>query len=818
MKHLAAVSIRVVWAVFLAISSIYCLLAYLPYTYFAFIKAPAYEWMTLLAVYHAHFFVAGVLALAAMAAWERTTHTNWYTWAVLGLCGIGLAVHPILKDVKNNNASLAFALCFLGLLALTAFLDTSRIAEESKEQRPVPVGYAIPVAFAATLALAYNLGVETARRGHGMSISPAQWAGLLVWTLAAHVTVAVVLVSVVNMATVFSARFRRPRLIRTLILAVTISALAFWTLVGLLSSAFSFDGVLAWVYAAVLVVSVAIFVLSLVLRSPVDEASLTKSRYRSSLLLLAVAVAVAFLAPRMIHKEQDWNGIVEETLAIAVWLVVAVSAHRLRRRTQSVSFPKFAAVVIVVAFAFASLRFTEILWAKPLGSTDDDISRYLEQYSTLDPSFQTAHTLLGLSRSDTCDDRCRIFRQHANIRQAPPVAGFDLVDNMQKSPGEHPNIFIWVIDSMRPDYLGAYNPRVDFSPNFDKFAKDSLVLRNAYTQYAGTTLSVPAIWAGAEVLHTHYPQPFDKINSLLKLARTDGYQVMVSRDTVLNDLLPKTAEITNIEHGENLWMHQEMCQSVSALNVALDERRDDSRPILFFSQPMNLHQFAINNQPRLPRNWSKPGFNSRVSHEVSQVDGCFAQFVSALKQRQMYDNSIIIVTSDHGDALGDFGRYSHSITIYPEVMRVPLLIHLPKEMKERVLYDPDGVKTLTDIAPTLYYLLGHRDIEANPLFGRPLLVNSQEEIAKYHRTEWFMASDAIAVFGILDNSGRSFYAAYDSPSRSYLYDLANDPQGTKDVLTPELKMSYDRRIIEHLNKVARFYGYRPGLGGFLSRN
>jgi hypothetical protein len=480
--------------------------------------------------------------------------------------------------------------------------------------------------------------------------------------------------------------------------------------------------------------------------------------------------------------------------------------------------PKVAAIAIVIAFAFASLKFTEILWAKPLGSTDDEISRYLEGYSTLDPSFQTAHTLLGLSRSDACDDRCRIFRQHANIREAPPVAGFDLVDNLQRSRDEHPNIFIWVIDSMRPDYLGAYNPRVDFSPNLDKFAEDSVVLRNAYTQYAGTTLSVPAIWAGAEVLHTHYPQPFDKINSLLKLARADGYRVMVSRDTVLNDLLPKTDEITNIEHGENLWMHQEMCQSVAALNVALDDRRDDSRPILFYSQPMNLHQFAINNEPPLTRNWSKPGFDARVSHEVSQVDGCFAQFVTSLKRRGIYDDSIIVVTSDHGDALGDFGRHSHSLTIYPEIMRVPLLIHLPRKMKDGFVYDHEGAKTLTDIAPTLYYLLGHRDIKLNPLFGRPLLVSTRQEIEKYQRNEWFLASDALAVFGMLDNGGRSFYAAYDSPSRSYLYGLANDPEGTKDVLTPELKMSYDRRIIEHLNQVARFYGYRPGLGGFFSRN
>jgi arylsulfatase A-like enzyme len=315
-------------------------------------------------------------------------------------------------------------------------------------------------------------------------------------------------------------------------------------------------------------------------------------------------------------------------------------------------------------------------------------------------------------------------------------------------------------------------------------------------------------------LHTHYPQPFDKINSLLKLARVDGYQVMVSRDTVLGDLLPDTSEITNIEQGENLWMHQEMCQSVDALNEALDRRRADGRPILFFSQPMNIHQFAINNQPRLNSNWSTPGFNNRVSHEVNQVDGCFGKFVMSLKERKMYDNSIIIVTSDHGDALGEFGRSSHSLTIYPEIMRVPLLIHLPKAMKNRLVFDEEGTKMLTDLAPTLYYVLGHREIRQNPLFGRPLLVESRQEVDKYRREEWMLASDAVAVYGILGAGGRYFYAAYDSPARSYLYDLRADPQGTEDVLTPELKRKYDREIIDHLNKLADFYGYHPGLGKF----
>ena len=75
----------------------------------------------------------------------------------------------------------------------------------------------------------------------------------------------------------------------------------------------------------------------------------------------------------------------------------------------------------------------------------------------------------------------------------------------------------------------------------------------------------------------------------------------------------------------------------------------------------------------------------------------------------------------------------------------------------------------------------------------------------------FFASDVRAAYGILAGHGRYFYATDDS-AKSYLYDLAKDPDGTEDILTPALKLQYDQRIIEYLRDIARFYGYRPQLG------
>jgi lipoteichoic acid synthase len=191
-------------------------------------------------------------------------------------------------------------------------------------------------------------------------------------------------------------------------------------------------------------------------------------------------------------------------------------------------------------------------------------------------------------------------------------------------------------------------------------------------------------------------------------------------------------------------------------------------------------------------------------------------FVAWLKARGLYDSSIIVVTSDHGDATGEFGRSSHSVVIYPEVMRVPLIVHLPKTIEKGFVHDNDRVSALIDITPSLYYLLGHRPVIANPLFGHPLFAETIEELHSYHRDELFLASDVRAAYGILADDARYFYATYDSPAQSYLYDLVQDPNGQHDILTSALKKHYDERVIAHLHEIADFYGYNPGIGSLLA--
>ena len=530
---------------------------------------------------------------------------------------------------------------------------------------------------------------------------------------------------------------------------------------------------------------------------------------------------VPLLAPSVVLPSViqggDWNGVIQHAVALGGWFILGACAYRIRPPKAKYSVAAILGILLLAGFGYKALQATAIYWARPLGKTDDEFARTFENYGIRDASFDLANHALGNGREVPCGDLCRILRQHTNIPNFSVQREMNLVDRITPARGERPNIFVFVVDSLRPDYLGAYDSKVDFTPNLDTFARESVVLRRAYTQYAGTSLSEPAIWAGAMLLHDHDLSTFSKIDSLEKLGKVDGYREIVSYDTVVKQFLSPSDDVVKLD-ADKLWNQFEVCSTVQQTEAVLDGSANSGRPVLFYAQPMNVHQFAHNNLPRMTdENWQRrPGFVNRIAYEVRGVDQCLGGFFAYLKQHNLYDNSIIVVTADHGDATGDFGRYSHSTSVYPEIMRVPIIIHLPKNLRGKLVYDDQALATLTDITPSIYYLLGHRPIVANPLFGHPLFVETPEELRSYHRDDIFFASDVRAAYGILAGNGRYFYATYDSPAQSYLYDLATDPNGTQDILTPALKIQYDQRIIEHLQAVANFYGYRPKLGTLLA--
>jgi hypothetical protein len=809
---------RLFWGACLILSSVYCLLAFFPYTYFELIKSPAYAWMPWFAKYQPVLYLIGLIGVFVSEWPKRKFWTDFWVRAGLIAFGTYIAVEPVLVRVANDRSAYVWSLMFLVPLVVSGFWGVGRhwSGEKTDENRTKLLSYWNAMAIGSVAALVAVAGTLLHERHEGVTAAlTAKTGELVVWSVISHVLVAVILFSVLNLIFIGSRSTKRPVGVQLMSGGILGFSVLWVMLFRFLSNGFSFGGWAAQGYTATLAFAITVWIGFVVLGvRPPQQITTSQWKY------LATAVAMSAFAitlPTLLGGG-DWNGVLQGTFTLAFWILLGWCICALRPARASYSVATVLVVVALSAFAYKSLQATEIFWGRPLGSTDDEISRAMEEYAGENASFQLAHHILGNGRSEKCDDFCRILNEYTNIRDAEAKNDFQLVRDLAPTRGERRNIFIFVIDSLRPDYVGAYNPRVDFTPNLDAFAHDSVVVHNTYTQYAGTSLSEPTIWAGAMLPHAHYIKPFSRVNALEKLAHVDGYQMMVSWDEVLSQLLSPSGNLIKLDTDTKLWNQLEVCSTIQQAEQGLSHGVGNNRPLLFYTQPKNVHQFARNHiPPRTEQNWrNRTGFNNRVAYEVHQVDDCLGGFFGYLKAHSLYDDSIIIVTSDHGDALGDFGRLSHSTTIYPEIMRVPLIVHLPKSMGTRFVYDDKHLSALTDITPSLYYLLGHRPIEHGTVTGHPIFVEHEEELAEYQRNELFMASDERAVYGLLTDNGRFLYTTYASPAQSFLFDLANDPNAEHNILTKSEKQTYDEQIINELHTVAEFYGYKPGMGSLLA--
>jgi len=825
--------LKAVSGTYFVLTSLYCLLAFLPYTFCAFIKTPPYAWMPWLAQHQAALYWSAIAAaLISLWPWQKDKRT-WIGIGLLFAAGVYLTLRPFLPGLENNSAAYAWSLiALLPLIGIAVWQSAGAAGQrglQGIDSVRLPFGFSAGLLVAVVVSVIYSVGarVRVYSDSHTLAFH-WQDAAVAFWSLVSHLALAIVVLSTLNLIFLVAAKTTKPQVVRRGLVGALITVVLSFVLARFLGNAMSFFGWSAYLYASAFAITLTLWGFSMVqpfLARKIERSASTWENHSklSSTQTIATWIAMVMitllaLGSRSLIGGEDWNGFVESTSALLFWIAMSLCVYRLRPVRANYSAVAIVAVLIVGVFVYKGLQVTEIFWGKSVGSTDDEISLKFEEYGAGDASFLLAHHMLGNARGEVCGDLCRIMREYTNVRDTRTNTEVRLVDNLSMTQSARPNIFVFVVDAMRPDYLGAYNPRVNYTPNLDAFARDSIVLHNAYSQYAGTSLSEPALWAGAMMLHAHYLKPFSKVNGLEQMLRADHYQMVVSMDEVLKEVLLPDDRLTKLDTDKQLWNQLEIGSTVRQAEAELDRRNGSQGPIFFYDQPKNVHQFARNDVPSpTSQHWQAPdGMSIRISYEVHWVDKCLGEFFSYLKQQGMYDNSIIIVTSDHGDATGEFGRMSHSTSIWPEVMRVPLIVHLPSKMREHLVYDDTRLSTLTDITPTLYYLLGHRPVLQNALYGRPLFAETKQELDRYPRRDLLLASDVRAVYGILTADGRYLYTTYDSPAQSYLFDLASDPNAEHNILTPPLKQRYDEEIIEHLQVIGDFYGYKPGVGSLLA--
>jgi hypothetical protein len=302
-------------------------------------------------------------------------------------------------------------------------------------------------------------------------------------------------------------------------------------------------------------------------------------------------------------------------------------------------------------------------------------------------------------------------------------------------------------------------------------------------------------------VHQQYVQPFHPMNALEKLLDANGYRRFIGLDSILQQLLVRADSIDELDPGVAT-MDYQFCGTLGQLESKLAST-DPSVPVFAYSLPQDVHM------SRLPRTIEAgpeyQSFHAPYATKVHTIDACFGRFIDVLKQRGLYEHSLVILTADHGEMLGEDGRFGHSYHLFPQVIQVPLIVHLPAGLDRVASVDADAVSLTTDITPTIYAALGYSPVRANRLMGRSLM-DTDDRVSRDRRREpVVIAASYGPVYAVLRHNGRRLYIADAINGGDLAYE--RDPSGrwTQIDVSRGLRTVNQFIIRQHLDEVTRIF-------------
>jgi arylsulfatase len=350
------------------------------------------------------------------------------------------------------------------------------------------------------------------------------------------------------------------------------------------------------------------------------------------------------------------------------------------------------------------------------------------------------------------------------LRIYEPSEGKTVTDSSTASAGR-PNVILLVLDTARIDRLSAYGFARETSPNLEKFARQWLVF-DAYSTASWTLPAHASLLTGlyptengtgpdrnyrldprnttlAEVLRHHGYATAAVVSNHLVLGNSSGfeqgfdYYYANPRETdpaftliaacLLNRYVPdlpwltvvpfKRADAINAEAAHWLELHsrQPFFLFINYMEPHTPYHppypygrrwRSAGPPANFFGPHGIWHGFsrAVNEGKRVVSDAEREHLLSLYKGELHYLDEQVSAFIERLKQLGIYDNSMILITSDHGEAFSEHGLVEHQRVLYQELIRVPLLVKLPAGQEPPL--QPAGPVSLVDLFPTILATAG----------------------------------------------------------------------------------------------------------------
>ena len=341
------------------------------------------------------------------------------------------------------------------------------------------------------------------------------------------------------------------------------------------------------------------------------------------------------------------------------------------------------------------------------------------------------------------------------------------------------NVVLITIDTLRADHVGCYGYKQITTPNIDSLAADGVRFDQAFAVVPVTLPSHTAMLTGTyPMLSGMHDFSGNKLSpqqpTLAAVLKQAGYATgAVIGSAVLDsrfglnrgfDFYYDHFEFNRLEEA-NL-DEMERPGNVVA-DLALDWLAKNSQNKFF----LWMHLYDPHYPYRPPEPYSREYAAHPYDGEIAFADEQVGRLVRFLKEKGLYQNTLIVLSGDHGESLGEHGEKTHGFFVYNATMHVPLIIRLPENGAARTIGD---LVSLVDLMPTVLAALG-LEIPSQ-VQGRSLLPELRGDNAARTRDlygETFLPRLHFN-WSELRATENAKYHFIDAP-RPELYDLAKDP-------------------------------------------
>lgn len=308
----------------------------------------------------------------------------------------------------------------------------------------------------------------------------------------------------------------------------------------------------------------------------------------------------------------------------------------------------------------------------------------------------------------------------------------------ERKVATEPNIIFIVIDTLRADHLSCYGYSRPTSPNIDAFAEGADFYERAYSTSSWTVPSHGSMFTGkypfehgshsfltdlkgdaakAKVALYEGLYPLDEANvTIAEVLRDEGYQTgavvantayvspMVGLDQGFDDFIRKEVYADKLNEDVTSWISAHASDPFFLfINYKDVHRPYNARPRPgFLDEPPSQEPLLID----VLRMYVMPA-RDPVSEELAQqvidqydtaianVDDEIGELFAWLKEKGLYEDTVIVLTSDHGEAFGEHHLVAHDVDLYEPLIFVPLIVKAPGQREGKVI---KSVGSITDIA------------------------------------------------------------------------------------------------------------------------